>query len=103
MNRKRITAMIAVLAMGASTWSLAADHDPKAERGMHGMQGMPSMQGGMMSGCPMMGDGMRGSGMGSVGMMLQLAPSNEKLQLDMWGEMIQKMSEIASKYGAQVK
>jgi hypothetical protein len=55
-------------------------------QGMHGMQGM-------MSGCPMMGGGM----------MPQLPPGNEKLQLQMWGEMMQKMGEIASKYAAQVK
>jgi hypothetical protein len=53
------------------------------------------MQGthGMMSSCPMMGGGM----------MPQLPPGNEKLQLQMWGEMMQKMGEIASKYAAQVK
>jgi hypothetical protein len=33
----------------------------------------------------------------------QLPPGNEKLQVQMWGEMMQKMGEIASKYAAQVK
>ncbi len=29
--------------------------------------------------------------------------ANEKLQLQMWGEMMQRMGEIASKYAVQVK
>ena len=104
MNRKAVSAVIAALAMSASAWTLAAERDPKAQ----GMQGMQSMQGGhdmmgMMSGCPMMSHGMRGGGMGGAGMMPQLPAGNEKLQLQMWGEMMQKMGEIASKYAAQVK
>jgi len=88
-NRKAIAAVIAA-AVSVSALSLAADK-PAAQ----GMQGMHGMQGthGMMSSCPMMGGGM----------MPQLPPGNEKLQLQMWGEMMQKMGEIASKYAAQVK
>jgi len=69
-------------------------------QGMQGMQGMPGMHG-MMS-CPMMGSGMMGGPMPSTAMP-QLPPGNEKLQLQMWGEMMQKMGEIASKYAVQVK
>ncbi len=87
MRLKVVSAMIAAVAISVSAWSLAADK-PAAQ----GMQGMHGMQG-MMSGCPMMGGGM----------MPQLPPGNEKLQLQMWGEMMQKMGEIASKYAAQVK
>jgi hypothetical protein len=83
-NRKVIAVVVAAAAIGASAWSLAADKP--AAQGMQGMHGM-------MSGCPMMGGGM----------MPQLPPGNEKLQLQMWGEMMQKMGEIASKYAAQVK
>jgi hypothetical protein len=90
MNRKAIAAVIAAAAVSLSAWSLAADKP--AAQGMHGMQGMQGMHG-TMSGCPMMGGGM----------MPQLPPGNEKLQLQMWGEMMQKMGEIASKYAAQVK
>ena len=90
MNRKVIAAVVAAAAVSLSAWSLAADKP--AAQGMHGMQGMQGMHG-MMSGCPMMGGGM----------MPQLPPGNEKLQLQMWGEMMQKMGEIASKYAAQVK
>ena len=87
MNRNAVSVVIAAAAISVSTWTLAADK-PAAQ----GMQGMHGMQG-MMSGCPMMGGGM----------MPQLPPGNEKLQLQMWGEMMQKMGEIASKYAAQVK
>ena len=89
MNRKVIAAVIAA-AVSVSALSLAADKP--AAQGMQGMQGMHGMHG-MMSGCPMMGGGM----------LPQLPPGNEKLQLQMWGEMMQKMGEIASKYAAQVK
>ncbi len=93
MKLKVVSATIAAVAISVSAWTLAADK-PAAQgmQGMHGMQGMQGMQG-MMSGCPMM----------SGGMMPQLPPGNEKLQLQMWGEMMQKMGEIASKYAAQVK
>ncbi len=87
MNRNAVSVVIAAAAISVSAWSLAADK-PAA----HGMPGMQGMQG-MMSGCPMMGGGM----------MPQLPPGNEKLQLQMWGEMMQKMGEIASKYATQVK
>ncbi len=87
MKLKAVSAMIAAVAISVSAWSLAADK--------------PAAQG-MMSGCPMMGGGM-GSHMQGGGMMPQLPPGNEKLQLQMWGEMMQKMGEIASKYAAQVK
>ncbi len=90
MKLKVVSAVITAAAISVSAWSLAADKP--AAQGMQGMQGMHGMQG-MMSGCPMMGGGM----------MPQLPPGNEKLQLQMWGEMMQKMGEIASKYAAQVK
>jgi hypothetical protein len=101
------TTMIAA-AVTLSTLSLAADGDKPAAQGMQGMQAMQGMQGmqgmhGMMSGgCPMMGSGMAGGQMSSTAMP-QLPPGNEKLQLQMWGEMMQRMGEIASKYAVQVK
>ena len=103
MKLKVVSAVIAAAAISVSAWSLAADK-PAAQgmRDMQGMQGMHGMQG-MMSGCPMMSGGMSGGHMQGGGMMPQLPPGNEKLQLQMWGEMMQKMGEIASKYAAQVK
>jgi hypothetical protein len=108
---KEIIAMTMIAAaVTMSTWSLAADRDKPAAQGMHGMpatqgmpmQGMPGVQGMMGSGCPMMGGGMMGAQMSNAAMP-QLPPGNEKLQLQMWGEMMQKMGEIASKYAVQVK
>ena len=102
--RKAIAATAAAAVLAFSSYTLAADGDKPATPGMHGMHGMPGMMGG---GCPMMGSGMMGGGMMSGPMpgvaMPQLPPGNEKLQLQMWGEMMQKMGEIASKYAAQVK
>jgi hypothetical protein len=94
-NRNFIAAVVAAAAVSLSAWSLAADKP--AAQGMPGMQGMHGMQG-TMSGCPMMGGSMAGGGM-----MPQLPPGNEKLQMQMWAEMMQKLGEIASKYAAQVK
>ena len=98
MKKPITTAMIAA-ALTFSTWSLAADSDKPATQRMQGMQGMQGMMG---AGCPMMGSGMMGGAMSSTAVP-QLPPGNEKLQLQMWGEMMQKIGEIASKYAAQVK
>jgi len=105
---KIIGMTVMAAAISFSACSLAAEQDKPASQGMQSMQGMQGMQGihgmhGMMSGaCPMMGSGMAGGQMSSAAMP-QLPPGNEKLQLQMWGEMMQKMGEIASKYAAQVK
>jgi hypothetical protein len=114
MNRKIIFAVIAAAAIGAGAWGYAADSEAqmgsKAQQGtgekpgMQGMQGMHEMMG-MMRECQGMmgGRGMMGGGMSGGGMMPQLPPGNEKLQLQMWAEMMQKMGEIAGKYAGQVK
>lgn len=64
------------------------------------------MQGGMMDMMDMMsscGRMMNGSA-GAVGAaMPQLPPSNEKLQLQMHAEMMQKICEILSSYAARIK
>jgi hypothetical protein len=97
MKKTFAKAMVAA-GLTLSTWSLAADSDKPATPRMQGMQGMQGMHGMMSGGCPMMG-----SGMMSSTAMPQLPPGNEKLQLQMWGEMMQKMGEVASKYAAQIK
>jgi hypothetical protein len=79
-----------------------------------GMQG-GGMQGGGMHGGMMGGGGMMGmmGGMGACGRtmggasmsgaaMPQLPPGNEKLQLQMQAEMMQKMGEILAKYAARI-
>jgi hypothetical protein len=65
---------------------------------------------GMMGGGAMMGDGMMNMMQGCERMMRtrghtmpELPPGNEKLQLQMHAEMMQKVGEILSKYAAQVK
>ena len=63
------------------------------------MGGMGDMMGMMntMRGCPMMSGGMHG------GMMPQLPPGNEKLQMQMHAEMMQRMGEILAKYADRIK
>jgi hypothetical protein len=68
-------------------------------RGMGGMMGNEMMEGmggmmGMMNGCPaMMGAGMTAP---------RLPPGNEKLQLKMQAEIMQKTGEILSRYADQI-
>ena len=115
MNRKFVSAMIVAIAIGTGAWSYAAEREAqkggsmeqqgaREKPGMQGMQGMHEMMG-MMRECQGMmgGRGTMGGGMSGGGMMPQLPPGNEKLQLQMWAEMMQKMGEIASKYALQVK
>jgi len=129
MKHKPVGIALASIAIAASSGSsFAADNngggmsgnsgsmqsqraDPGASRDMHhdgmmdrGMMGGPMMQGGMMG----MTNGMESCGamMGSSAMtgrmMPQLPPGNEKLQLQMQVEMMQKMGEIVAKYAAQL-
>ena len=64
---------------------------------MAGGMGGGAMQGGMM-------DMMKGCHqMVSNTMMPQLPPGNEKLQLQMQAEMMQKMGEILGQYAAKIK
>jgi hypothetical protein len=77
---------------------------------MPGREGMPMEPPGMMGG-GMMGGGMMNMMqhcermMGARGghAMPQLPPGNEKLQLQMHAEIMQKVGEILGKYAAQVK
>jgi len=62
-------------------------------QGMGGMMGMMDM----MERCNRMHGGMGAS------MMPQLPPGNEKLQMQMHAEMMQKMGETLAKYAAQLK
>ena len=55
-----------------------------------------------MMNCPMMGGGTRSGMMGSHGLPA-LPPGNEKLQLQMQAEIMQKVGEILAKYAAQVQ
>lgn len=110
------TLTTAILAIGTASSVFAAETDQmpmqgtmgKGQQGAtahHGMMGQHhgtmGQQRGMMS-CPMMGSGMRGGMMGSRGLPA-LPPGNEKLQLQMQAEIMQKVGEILAKYAAQVQ
>ena len=89
--------------------AMAAAQQPGAKP-MPGREGMPMEPPGMMGG-GMMGGGMMNMMqhcermMGARGghAMPQLPPGNEKLQLQMHAEIMQKVGEILGKYAAQVK
>lgn len=83
----------------------------KKKQGMMGRQpGGMAQSGGMMS-CPMMSGGGMGAGMGGnmggrmmgSGMGPRLPPGNEKLQLQMQAEIMQKVGEIIAKYAGQIQ
>ena len=103
MSTKRALMMVTTLALTAANTSFAAETGQMPMRGMMGGQG-----GGMMS-CPMMSSGSGGMG-GSMGGgmmghrgMPALPPGNEKLQLQMHAEIMQKVGEIMTKYAAQIQ
>lgn len=113
-TRFAMTLVSALLAAGTATTTLAAEMGGMPMEGMQkhqgmmghhpggmGQQGGKGKPGGMMS-CPMMGGGARGGMMGSH-MGPTLPPGNEKLQLQMQAEIMQKVGEILAKYAAQVQ
>ena len=71
------------------------NNGPMQDMGPMGMMNMMRM----MSNCPMMGGNM--AGMGMTGMPV-MPPGNEKLQLQMQAEMMQKKGEILAKYASRV-
>lgn len=109
MNHRIIAAVFAGLAIGASTLAIAADpghpmgaaQDHQRMRGSPGMPGMQGMQGmhGMMGSCP----GRMDRHDAANSLVPQLPPGNEKLQLQMRAEIMQKTGEILAKYAAQLK
>jgi hypothetical protein len=106
MNRRIAAAVIFATAMGASVLGVAADSDrpmggSKDRQGMHEKKGMQGMEGmmGMMSAC----QGMMGGHSAGAGFVPQLPPGNEKLQLQMSAEIMQKVGEITAKYANQIK
>lgn len=104
MNRKLLAAVSAALAITTFGAVTLAQEKPAPRRpmmesqgqGMQGMQGMMGMMD-MMQGCQSM---MGGQGAGRVP---RLPPGNEKLQAQMWGEIMQRTGEIVSKYAGQAK
>lgn len=108
-----MTLVLATL-LAVSGLAGAADKSPgkDAAQGMPGMEkkGMDHgrMQGGMMQGEMMQGGGMMGmmnscKHMMGGSMMPQLPAGNEKLQLQMQAEIMQKTGEIIAKYADKIK
>lgn len=97
---------------GSNPTTMSAAPKSESDRAMHHgmMQGGGAADGtGMMGGRGMMGGGMMGM-MSGCGQMMsgntpmrQLPPGNERLQLKMQGEMMQRMGEILTKYADQIK
>jgi hypothetical protein len=90
MNAKRLATMSLALALlGASGLSAAAS-PPQPAMHDHGsaMMGDGMMGKGMMSNCPMMG---------------QLPLGNEKLAMQMHGEMMKAMGDIMLKYADKIQ
>lgn len=99
MNTRRLAVpLLALVLIGSSGWSVAAEshtptgtpqsgmHDPSM---MHGQMMEGHMMGGaMMKDCPMMG---------------QLPPGNEKLAMQMHGEMMKAMGDIMLKYADRIQ
>ena len=74
------------------------NNGPMQDMGPMGMMNMMRM----MSQCPMAGGKMGGMGNGMMGMPT-LPLGNEKLQLQMQAEMMQKTGELLAKYAARVQ
>ncbi|GCB06494.1 hypothetical protein [Ralstonia sp. SET104] len=90
-----VAATLALALLGAGGWSVAAGPSrgtdgtkPGSQDPMHSMMMDHMMGDGMMGGCPMMG---------------QLPPGNEKLSMQMHGEMMQAMGEILRKYADKIQ
>ena len=105
MRKIFVVSALAVTLFAGGAWSIASaqGQSPNPPAGAHRMEGMP-MGGGMMGMMDMMGSCSRMMQGGTTGHMLpQLPPGNEKLQLQMQAEMMQKMGEIVAKYATQIK
>lgn len=105
MRKIFVVSALAVTLLSGGAWSIAwaQGQSPNPPAGAHGIEGMP-MGGGMMGMMDMMGNCSRMMQSGMTDHMLpQLPPGNEKLQLQMQAEMMQKMGEIVSKYATQIK
>lgn len=90
------------LVVGAEDPNTTEPSMPGMEQMRDGMMGGGTMGGGMMGMMNMMercnrmmGSGMRG--------MPQLPPGNEKLELQMQAEIMQRVGEVMAKYAAKVK
>jgi hypothetical protein len=93
----------AVVLSGAGVLAFAQQPAAKPAPGGEGRSMDQGMMGGdmmgMMHGC----ERMMGGHAGGAAPMPQLPPGNEKLQLQMHAEMLQRMGEITAKYAERIK
>ncbi|MEO7812789.1 MAG: hypothetical protein ABIR73_12195 [Usitatibacter sp.] len=106
MTNRTVTALLAVVLMTGAAWTLSAAEPQAAapSMGMHHGAGMGGMMS-MMDSCDRMmhGDNDRMMQGGSMGQTTpQLPPGNDKLQLQMQAEIMQKTGEIVSRYAARI-
>jgi len=101
MNLKRTIAALCAAALfpAAGVAQHQHEHDKPAAGATPGGGAMP---GGMMDG-PMMQMMQQCRRMGGGAMLPQLPPGNEKLQLQMHAEMMQKAGEVLARYASQIK
>ena len=108
MNTKNWMAVAGIAAVlgGAASIAVAGEHSGMMG-GTMGGRGAMGTQGGGTMGCPMMSGGGMGGMMGGAnagrGGMPTLPPGNEKLQLQMQAEIMQKVGEIMAKYAGQIE
>ena len=99
MNTRRLAVpLLALVLIGSSGWSVAAEsHTPTGtpQSGMHD----PSMMHGQMMEEPMKGGAM----MKDCSAMGQLPPGNEKLAMQMHGEMMKAMGDIMLRYADRIQ
>ena len=107
-SKTLVVATLTGILMSAGAWGLAAEEDAPQAR-MGGTQAGCEMGGHMMGNMSGRDKGMMGGDMMSMGMtgssplMSQLPPGNEKLTLQMRGEMLQAIGQILIKYADKIQ
>ena len=96
-GKTKILALVAVGIVVAGGAAIAAETTEGRGHGAMGHGGMTDMMGMMDSCSRMMSEPAQ-----PMASMPQLPPGNEKLQMQMHAEMMQKMGEILSKYAAKI-
>ncbi len=101
MNIRRVAVpLLTVVLLAGSGWSVAAGSRDPAGSAPPSMHGQSMMMGGQMMGNHMMGSaGMNGCSM----TMGQLPPGNEKLEMQMHGEMMKAMGDIMLRYADRIQ
>jgi hypothetical protein len=107
MKSNRIKLALLGIVLFSAAGAIAAAEPDKPAGAMMGDHGS-MMSGGMMNGGGMMGmmrgcQAMMGGASGDALAVPKLPPGNEKLELQMRAEMMQKMGEIAGRYAGQIE